>query len=93
MRTLDLKIGWEHKIGERFIIEPSVSFYNVANFANFDGPNNPLSPTLNAFGDPTSGSINNTTYSQRTSDRIGVGTGVFGLGAPRAMEFGLKLTF
>ena len=25
--------------------------------------------------------------------RVGAGTGVFGLGSPRAMEFGLKITF
>ena len=25
--------------------------------------------------------------------RVGAGTGVFGLGSPRAMEFGLKVTF
>jgi hypothetical protein len=25
--------------------------------------------------------------------RVGAGTGVFGLGAPRTMEFGFKVTF
>jgi hypothetical protein len=40
----------------------------------------------------TSGTINGTSVVGRT-DRVGTGTGVFGLGAPRAVEWGLKLTF
>jgi Carboxypeptidase regulatory-like domain len=39
------------------------------------------------------GSVNGTTYSGADSVRIGVGTGVFSLGAPRTVEFGMKLTF
>jgi len=88
-----LKLAWDYKIKERLTIEPNAAFYNVANFANFDPPNSPLSPTLNALGDPTPGSINNTIRSQRTSDRIGVGTGVFSLGSPRVLEFGLRFVF
>ena len=29
-------------IGDRFVFEPSVSAFNVLNFANFDGPGNRL---------------------------------------------------
>ena len=28
-----------------------------------------------------------------SSDRTGLGTGVFAMGSPRAIEFGLKITF
>ena len=93
LRSMDVSVAWERKIGERFVVEPKISFFNVSNFSNFDGPNNPLSPTLNTFGNTAPGAINSTAASQRTSNRIGVGTGVFGLGAPRVLEFGLKVTF
>jgi hypothetical protein len=37
--------------------------------------------------------INDTTRSGHNGDRAGVGTGVYSLGAPRQIEFGLRLTF
>ena len=70
-------------------IEPSASIFNLFNFANFNIPGNVLSGILT--GSP--GSVNGTTYADANSVRIGVGTGVFSLGAPRTVEFGLKLTF
>jgi hypothetical protein len=93
LKALDLKFAWDYKVKERLTIEPNAAFYNVFNFANFDPPNSPLSPTLNALGDNTPGSINSTIRSQRTSDRIGVGTGVFSLGSPRVLEFGMRFVF
>ncbi len=39
------------------------------------------------------GQINGTTRAGHNVDRVGVGTGVYGLGAPRQIEFGLRLTF
>ena len=42
---------------------------------------------------PAAGAVNGTTYADASSVRVGVGTGVFSLGAPRTVEFGLKLTF
>jgi Carboxypeptidase regulatory-like domain len=89
LRAFDLRVGWTHTFRERFTVEPSVGFYNILNFANFDLPPNILNPYLT--GSP--GSINGTTYSQQQNVRVGVGTGVFGLGAPRVAEFGLKLSF
>jgi hypothetical protein len=69
--------------------EPSVSLYNLFNFANFNIPGNVLSGILTGGA----GSLNGTTYADANSVRVGVGTGVFALGAPRTIEFGLKLTF
>jgi hypothetical protein len=37
--------------------------------------------------------INDTTRSGHNGDRAGGGTGVYSLGAPRQIEFGLRLTF
>jgi hypothetical protein len=39
------------------------------------------------------GTLNGTTTSERVTNRIGPGSGVFSLGAPRQIQFGLKLTF
>ena len=92
LKTFDMSLTWIGKfnIKERdFTLEPSASFYNLFNFANFNIPGNVLSGILT--GGP--GSLNGTTYANANSVRIGVGTGVFALGAPRTIEFGLKLTF
>jgi hypothetical protein len=70
-------------------IQPSASFYNLFNFANFNIPGNVLSGILTGGA----GSLNGTNYASANSVRVGVGTGVFALGAPRTIEFGLKLAF
>jgi hypothetical protein len=89
LKTVDLRVTWDYKIKERVTIEPSVSFYNVFNFANFDPPLSPLDGYLTG----SQGSINGTTYSQQIAQRFGVGTGTFALGAPRTLEFGLRIAF
>lgn len=89
LRSFDFSLNWAHKFYERVTIEPSVSIFNLFNFANFDLPGSTLSGFLT--GGP--GSVNGTTYSDRVSNRVGVGTGVFALGAPRVFEFGIRLSF
>jgi hypothetical protein len=93
--TFDLRFGWVLKpgkkisrLGENFTIEPTVAIFNLFNFANYDSFNAPMSGELNGGA----GSVNGTTQGARTN-RIGLGTGVFGLGAPRQFEFGVKVTF
>jgi len=96
LKSLDLRASWQLKIRERFMIEPSVAFFNAFNFANFDGANNTLGQTLQSLNPqiPNPGpAANNTTSRTALSTRTGFGTGVFGLGAPRALEFGLRVTF
>ena len=93
LRSTDINLGWDYKLRERFVITPNVAVFNVFNFANFDGANNPLSPILNTAGNANPGSLNSTTYHQRSADRIGLGSGVFSLGAPRVIEFGVKVSF
>lgn len=93
LRALDLKLGWAKKIRENLVIEPSVSLFNAFNFANFDSSRNTLSGVLTG----TVGSINGTTLTARntglTNNRVTLGSGTFGVGAPRVTEFGLRLSF
>jgi hypothetical protein len=92
LRAFDLKLSWIYKrvIGDHTVeIEPSVGAFNLMNLANFDLPPNVMTGVLNG----AAGSINGTTYADRVSNRVGAGTGVFALGAPRTFEFGLRIGF
>ena len=99
LRAFDLKASWAYPLfHERLTIEPSAGIYNLFNFANFDLPGpNVMGGTLQnapaAGQTATTGYVNSTTYADRITNRVGVGTGVFGLGSPRAVEFGLDLNF
>jgi Carboxypeptidase regulatory-like domain len=88
LRALDLNVSWQGKLKERVTFVPSIGIYNLFNFSNFDLPGNALTGSLS--GAP--GSINGTSSATR-NDRVGVGTGVFSLGSPRVVEFGLKINF
>jgi hypothetical protein len=93
LKTVDFKVSYPRKLGESFTIEPSVSIFNALNFANFDAPGNTMNGVLALQGDTTTtGSVNSTTKANRTT-RVLPGSGVFDLGAPRVLEFGLKLSF
>jgi hypothetical protein len=89
LKALDMNIAWTYKIKERFSIEPSVAFFNVFNFANFNLPPTTMSGLLNG----TPGSVNGTTPLDNETFRVGNGTGVYALGAGRQIEWGLKFTF
>jgi hypothetical protein len=89
LRAFDLKLSWTRRLSDRWIVEPNIACYNLFNFANFDLPPNVISGLLT--GSP--GSVNGTTRENRITNRVGLGTGVFGLGAPRAIEFGMRIGF
>ncbi len=92
LRDFDLKLSWTYKVELKSHIiqlQPGVGFYNLFNFTNFDLPPNVLTGALS--GAP--GTINGTTAAERITNRVGAGTGVFNLGAPRAMEFGMRVSF
>ncbi|MGC2696277.1 MAG: hypothetical protein WA738_10855, partial [Candidatus Angelobacter sp.] len=89
LKTVDLKLSYPRKIREGMSLEPSVSFYNAFNQTNLDGPGNTLNGILNSGA----GSVNGSTKTDHLNTRILPGSGVFDLGSPRVMEFGLKFTF
>jgi hypothetical protein len=89
LKAFDMEFSWVgHAFHERLAITPSVSIFNLFNLSNFDSAANALTGQLT--GAP--GSINGTVQAGRP-DRIGAGTGVFAFGAPRTVEWGLKLQF
>lgn len=86
-KNIDAVLSWPFKFRERLTILPSVSFFNLFNFVNYG-----YLSGLNG-GD---GSINGTVAGANTGTntiRIGRGTGVFAVGAPRETEFGLRIDF
>ena len=89
LKDVDLSFGWKYTIKERVTIQPGIGFFNVFNFANFDLPPNILSPYLTGGA----GNIGGTNYLGTQNVRVGAGTGVYGLGAPRVAEFNLKISF
>ena len=95
--TADLGITYVCHIRESITVEPSLTIYNVTNSQNFDQGNVLLSGILQAAvatgaPPPPSGSANSTTYGQRTT-HVTLGSGVYGLGGPRVLEWGMKFTF
>jgi hypothetical protein len=107
LKTFDLKLSYPRKFGENFTVEPSVSVFNAFNNANFDLPSTTIGATLNLAGSECipgppvppattnncNGTVNSTTGVEHNLNRVLPGSGVFDLGAPRVVEFGLKLTF
>ena len=89
LKTFDLRISYPRKIRESLAIEPSVSFFNVFNMSNFDAPGLTLNGNLNSGP----GSVNGSTALDHQLTRVLPGSGVYDLGAPRVIEFGMKVTF
>ena len=94
LKTFDVGLNWGYKIKERVELRPGVTIFNVFNFSNFAGPALPFNSIL----DGSVGSANGTTAALLHGDagnplRLGLGSGVNALGAPRAIEFALKVSF
>jgi hypothetical protein len=96
-KSFDTALTWPLHWRESILIEPRVSFYNVFNFANFAPLSGQLSYFFPGVSQPTSGGVGsaNGTPSGAAHDvlRTGYGTGVYNAGAPRQLEFGVKITF
>ncbi len=96
LKSLDLKASWPIKLRDRITVEPSASVFNVFNLSNeflpgnlpgaslLPGQNGLLAP--NVVGGVTPGS-------SLTPFRSSFQSGTFALGAPRQLEFGLRISF
>jgi Carboxypeptidase regulatory-like domain len=93
LRAFDLGLSWGYKFKDRYEVRPGVTVFNAFNLANFDGVSAPFSTTLDPLGTATPGAPNSTTNPQPAALRLGLGSGVFGLGSPRVVEFALKFIF
>jgi carboxypeptidase family protein len=98
LKTFDVRLRWPIRVREGITIEPSASAFNVFNFANFDSPQQLMSGVLD--GSPGRAANNITGgcgivvgICTGRANRIGPGSGVFSLGAPRQLEFGVRVTF
>lgn len=102
LKTFDVRVGWEHHFGERITVIPSISAFNLLNFANFDVPGNTQNGVLN-FGPGSTSPFATALQPQSTaggisssrSSRINRASyfGMNAAGAPRAVEFGVKVSF
>jgi hypothetical protein len=96
-REVSTTLAWPIKITERFNIEPSISAFNVFNLANFGNEFGPLPYSLTPYTPGAignAGSVNGTASgSTRESLRTGTGSGIFSLGAPRQVEWAIRLNF
>jgi len=79
-------------LGEHFQLLPTVDIFNFVNKPNFDPPTGLNTSALRGSLDGTPGSVNGTTYADRTN-RYGLGSGAFSQGIPRALQFGLRVEF
>jgi hypothetical protein len=91
-KDVDTILSWPFKFRERLTILPSISFFNVFNFVNYGN----LAPVSSAGLTGGPGTINGTPAGVNDATntyRIGRGSGVFAVGAPREAEFGLRFDF
>ena len=107
-KEISTVLSWPIKIRENLSIEPSISAFNVFNLHNFARLTGFLTnsgfasdlPALNSSqpGGSVIGTQNtfngaNPNVGDLNSVRIGTGSGVFAVGAPRQVEFGLRINF
>jgi Carboxypeptidase regulatory-like domain len=81
--TTDVRLSWHLKIRERLTISPTVDCFNIFNKTNTQGP-------LSGILSDGPGTINGTTA---YFTRVGAGSGSFSSGQPRALQFGIRVSF
>jgi hypothetical protein len=99
--TMDLRASWPITLKDRVTIEPSASVFNVLNYGNagqagslfgsslYPGPN----PTFQPNGTLAPNVMGGITNAGLNPFRSGFQSGNFAMGAPRQVEFGVRVTF
>jgi len=105
--TFDSSVAWNvpmHKLWktlpERVVAQPRMSVFNLFNYQNYDPPNELPNGNLTVCPVPTApcapadtgDSVSSTSKRTRTN-HVGLGSGTFALGAPRQLEWGVKVAF
>ena len=101
LEIFDLRASWPVTFRDRITIEPSAAVFNVFNFGNVGQPGNMFgnslypgpNPTFQPNGTLAPNVIGGITNGSLASLRAGVQSGNFAMGAPRQIEFGLRITF
>ena len=100
LRTMDASLRYPIRfkwLPEKMNIEPAVSFYNVLNFGNFDGPDGVILTPDDVADSSTN--VNSaygtgaTAFAVKNTERTPRRTGTFDQGAPRETEFQLTFNF
>ena len=96
-KSFDTGVTWPLKVRESLVIEPRVTFYNIFNIGNFAPLSGQLAYYFPSVFQPLSGGIGsaNGTPNGPARDvlRTSFGTGMYNAGAPRELEFGVRVTF
>jgi hypothetical protein len=97
LKTFDFVLGRPLKVaklGEKFSFDPTVSFFNLFNFANYgEVTGNLNSAVQSGSANGTDGSYDSSDPYNRNALRAGNGSGIFGQGTSRVIEYGLKINF
>jgi hypothetical protein len=107
LKTFDLRLTWQHTFMDRVSVEPSIGAFNLFNFANFDPPGYTQSGLLNygagSKSVPATALQPQSTVGGASTDpnnpvlgrinRASLQSGMGATGSPRAIEWGLKITF
>jgi hypothetical protein len=99
--NFDMRLSWQHKVGEKAKLQLTAEGFNIANHTNFASVNNEVNPL---FGLPTApgaacpgcpGGLGNTTFNVHGSAALSPSTplGFTSVFPKREVQLGLRLTF
>jgi hypothetical protein len=93
-RSVEINFGIQRELRHGMVFSAdylrNIETRNLPNFGNFNLPPNTMNGIVFGTGN---GSINDTTRADNEAFRVRNGTGVYGLGGQRQIEFGLRFVF
>ncbi len=96
--TTDVRFSWRYKVTERVTVEPMLEVFNLFNVANYTAFSNTLDGSVGSANgtlrfDPQCGDGLASTPCRTRPARVGLGSGSFSSGIPRAAQFGFRVSF